>query len=179
MPRTARKTSKTGVYHINLQGRNQQPIFKDDEDYNKFLEILKDCKEASGFELYAYCLMGNHVHLIIKVVLEGLEQIFKRIGARYVYWFNRKYSRTGPLFHDRFKSEPVENAKHFFTMVRDIHQRPVKAQLASALDAYKWSSYKEYAGRKVLTDTRFAIKMMPRDAFIAFNNEAAGDSCEY
>ena len=84
MPRSARKQSSTGIYHVMLRGINQQDIFKDEEDYLRFLSVVKECKEVCGFELYAYCLMTNHVHLLIKVGKEPLELIFKRIGCRYV-----------------------------------------------------------------------------------------------
>lgn len=88
MPRQARRQSESGIYHIMLRGINQQQIFEDEEDNQKFVEVLKDCKLISGFKIYAYCLMGNHIHLLLKAENESLEQIFKRIGARYVYWYN-------------------------------------------------------------------------------------------
>jgi len=83
MPRSARKKSTTGIYHVMLRGINRQRIFEDDEDYEKFLQTMYLCKTLSGFELYGYCLMGNHVHLLIKEVNESLDLIFKRIGSRY------------------------------------------------------------------------------------------------
>ena len=113
MPRQARRQSESGIYHIMLRGINQQQIFEDEEDNQKFVEVLKDCKLISGFKVYAYCLMGNHIHLLLKAENENLEQIFKRIGARYVYWYNWKYRRRGHLFQDRFKSEPVEDDAYF------------------------------------------------------------------
>ena len=68
MPRQAREKSRTGIYHVMLRGINKQQIFEDQEDYYKFLEVINDYKTISGFEIYAYCLMGNHVHLLIKIV---------------------------------------------------------------------------------------------------------------
>ena len=177
MPRTARKESQSGMYHVMLRGINQQQIFEDDEDNEKFLEILKDCTDANAFKLYAYCLMGNHVHLLIKVAAEGLEQIFKKIGVKYVYWYNWKYNRSGHLFQDRFKSEPVESDEYFFTVIRYIHQNPVKAGLVDSIDAYKWSSYKEYEGAKGITDVSFVRKTMALDKFIKFNKEENNDAC--
>lgn len=98
MPRQARKKSESGIYHVMLRGINQQQIFEDEEDYEKYLQILRECKAVSGFKLFAYCLMGNHVHLLIKPEQEPLEQVFKRIGGRYVYWYNVKYQRLGIYF---------------------------------------------------------------------------------
>jgi len=99
MPRQARKLSSTGIYHVMLRGINQQQIFEDEEDYDKFLQILKECKEVSEFRLLAYCLMGNHVHLLIKQEQERLDTVFRRIAGRYVYWYNVKYRRVGHLQH--------------------------------------------------------------------------------
>ncbi|MCL2672285.1 MAG: transposase [Clostridiales bacterium] len=131
MPRTARRKSENGLYHVMLRGINQQQIFHDNEDNEKFLAVLKECKKVSEFELHAYCLMGNHVHLLLRTGKEELEQIFKRIGVRYVYWYNWKYKRTGHLFQDRYKSEPVENDEYYFTVLRYIHQNPIRRESAN------------------------------------------------
>ena len=82
MPRQARKKSNSGIYHIILRGINRQQIFEDSEDYNKFLRILEECKEISEFEIFAYCLMSNHIHLLLKEVKEPIEQIIKRITTQ-------------------------------------------------------------------------------------------------
>ena len=81
LPRQARQKSESGIYHIMLRGINQQLIFEDEEDNVKFLEVLKDCKTVSEYKIFAYCLMGNHLHLLLKTEKESLEQIFKRIGG--------------------------------------------------------------------------------------------------
>ena len=98
----------------------------------KFLQILKECKAISECKLLAYCLMGNHFHLLIKIENESLEQVFKRICGRFVYWYNTKYQRVGHLFQDRFKSEPVENDAYLLTVIRYIHQNPVKAGISKS-----------------------------------------------
>ena len=178
MPRAARKQSESGIYHTILQGINQQLIFQEDEDYKKFLDIIADCKERSGFKLHAYCLMGDHAHLLIEVAYEGLGHIFKRVGSKYVQWYNWKYDRAGHLFTGRFKSEPVESTAYFLTVIRCIHQNPVKAQLADSVGDYKWSSYNDYVRRKSrLTNTSLALKMMLRDRFLKFNNETCSETC--
>ena len=80
MPRKARTRAESGIYHVMLRGINCQQIFEDEEDNEVFLEILRDYKPVCGYQLFAYCLMGNHVHLLIKEGTESLEQTFKRIG---------------------------------------------------------------------------------------------------
>jgi len=179
MPRNARVKSESGIYHIMLRGINQQLIFEDEEDNRKFLEVLNDCKAVSGYKLFAYCLMGNHIHLLIKVEKEDLEQIFKRIGGRYVYWYNGKYCRVGHLFQDRYKSEPVETDDYFLTVLRYIHQNPVNANISKKVDGYLWSSYNEYINPKVgqLTDIGFVLEMIGKTEFVKFNNQVNEDKC--
>ena len=101
MPRNAREKSENSTYHIMLRGINQQQIFEEEEDYCKFLEILKHYQTVSEYKIYAYCLMGNHIHLLMEFCKEDIGQVFKRIGAKYVYWYNIKYGRKGHLFQDR------------------------------------------------------------------------------
>ena len=144
MPRKARKESRTDIYHVMLRGINQQIIFEDEEDFQMFLSTLKECKRISGFDLYAYCLMTNHVHLLLKVGKEPLAMIFRRLGSRYVYWYNRKYQRTGHLFQDRYRSEPIENEAYFLTALRYIIQNPMKAGMEESPGTYPWSSYSDY-----------------------------------
>lgn len=163
MPRRERKKSKTGIYHVILRGINKQRIFEDNEDYKKFLYKLKDCKKISGFELYAYCLMSNHVHLLIREGMEELGGIFRRIGASYVYWYNWNYSRRGHLFQDRYKSEVVEDNQYLFTVLRYIHQNPVKAGMVKKVEDYPWSSFREYTEKENICDTHFLLSLFSED----------------
>lgn len=160
-----------------LRGINQQQIFEDTEDYEKFLDVLRDCKEICEFKLYAYCLMGNHIHLLIKEGTETLEQTFKRICGRFVYWYNIKYRRAGHLFQDRFKSEPVDSERYFFTVVRYIHQNPVKAKMCKQVEEYIYSSYLEYLGSGTVVDTEYLLQFCTIDEFVEMNNENVDTNC--
>jgi len=159
LPRQARKKSASGIYHIMMRGINRQIIFEDDDDYSRFLQTLQNYKEKSGYEIYAYCLMGNHVHLLLKVGKEPLEQIMRRICGSYVYWYNSKYERIGNLFQDRFKSEVVEDNRYFLTVLRYIHQNPLKAGIVSCVERYQWSSLVEYMNRPKVVDVSFTLKL--------------------
>ena len=161
MPRQARRKSESGIYHIMLRGINQQQIFEDREDYEKFLQILKDCKAVSEYKLFAYCLMGNHIHLLIQEDKEPIEQVIKRLATRFVYWYNIKYQRVGHLFQDRFKSEPVEDDAYFMTVIRYIHQNPVKAGLCKNVREYEYSSYKNFFDKSNLIDKNFVLGIIP------------------
>ena len=177
MPRQARRKSESGVYHIMLRGINKQVIFEDEEDNFKFLETLKKYKAISGYKLFAYCLMSNHVHLLLKVEKEDIDLIIKRIASSYVYWYNWKYKRNGHLFQDRFKSEAVEDDSYFLTVVRYIHQNPLKAGVCKSIDGYNFSSYNEYVKKADLVDTDFCLGIIDKEQFVEFNNEYNEDVC--
>lgn len=148
MPRQARVRSSTGVYHVMVRGVNRQKIFNENEDLQKYLYILDKTKKLEPFKLLGYCLMSNHVHLLIQEEDNNLGQVMKRIGTVYVPWFNNKYNRIGHLFQDRFKSEVVEEEAYLLTVLRYIHQNPTKAKIVKNIGDYPWSSYKTYIGEK-------------------------------
>ena len=152
MPRQPRLKSDIAIYHVMQRGINKQTIFFDDDDCCTYLQFLQECKEKSGFELYAYCLMGNHIHLLIRETKEPLAQIFKRFGTKYVYWYNLKYQRCGHLFQDRFKSEPIMDDRQFIAVLRYIYQNPIKAGLCERPEDYKWSSYRYLDNNHQLID---------------------------
>lgn len=160
MPRTARLHSSTGIYHIILRGINRQAIFLSYDDYCLFLDTLSLYKEKCNFEIYAFCIMTNHIHLMIGITpeSESLESIFKKIGTRFVYWYNERHSRVGHLFQDRFHSEPVETEQYFRTLFRYIIQNPIKAGMETTLGDYPWTSFKAYNNTPDnITDTKRAI----------------------
>ncbi|MEL7568271.1 MAG: transposase [Dehalobacterium sp.] len=183
MPRTGRKKSESGIYHIMLRGINRQDLFEDDEDREKFMETLALYKGKSEYVVYAYCLMNNHVHILVKEVKEPLSLIMKRISSSYVYYYNRKYNRCGHLFQERYKSETVEDERYFLTVLRYIHQNPIKANMIKNLEEYKWCSYIEYITGSKIVDTDFALgifsgdKSVAIESFINYNNERNEDKC--
>lgn len=146
MARRPRKLSINGIYHVVIRGLDRQLMFDSSNDYKKYLETIALYKEECHFELYAYCLMSNHVHLLIKTTDTALETIFRKINTYYAVWFNMKYQRTGHLQQERFYSEPVEDQKYFINVIRYIHNNPFKAGMESYPGAtYKWNSIHEYS----------------------------------
>lgn len=153
MPRRSRQHSDTGVYHVMLRGIDRRDIFADDLDRAKFLKILRAFafpEDSDGKPLpphchiHAYCLMDNHIHLLIAEGAEDISTVMKRIGVSYVSYYNKRHERLGPLFHDRFRSEPVGDTGYFITLLRYIHQNPVEAEMVTAPEQYRWSSWHEY-----------------------------------
>lgn len=177
MPRAARKTANSGIYHIMMRGINRQIIFEEHEDYEKMRQIIMECREKSGFELYGYCLMSNHIHLLIKENKEPLGIIFRRIGSRYVYWYNTKYGRAGHLFQDRFRSEPVDTDDYLLTVLRYIHRNPVKAGVADRPEDYPYSSFRGYTEGKSDADTGYVLNLLPREQFEEFHEAGWQDVC--
>ena len=156
MPRQPRQNSGTGIYHVMLRGINHQDIFEEREDYWKFLRLLRlqtHPKDEKGLPLsphcivYAYCLMTNHVHLLIRECDEGITEPIRSITIAYAIYFNKRYNRTGHLFQDRFRSEPVNDMAYFVTLLRYIHQNPVAGGITMNVREYTWSSWCEYEGR--------------------------------
>lgn len=147
MPRKPRIISSSGIYHIILRSINQHIIFEEDADYQKFLYILSDCKLKYDIDIYAYCLMDNHIHLLLHSNPESLSSLFQSLGTRFVRWYNSKYSRSGHLFQDRFYSSPIENDSHYLAALTYIHYNPVKANISQYPSEYRWSSFNAFYGQ--------------------------------
>lgn len=148
MPRVARKKSATGMYHIMMRGIDKRPIFLEDQDYKKFLIQLQRGKEKSEGKVLAYCMMKNHVHLLLKEGEEEIGNTLRRINVGYAKYHNETHDRVGHLFQGRFKSEGVNDSGYLYTVFRYIHQNPVKAGLVTEIGEYPWSSYQEYLQKK-------------------------------
>lgn len=187
MPRVARKLSDTKVYHIILRGNDKQDIFYDEQDYEKFLKEMIRTKEKYVYDLYAYCLMPNHVHLTIYDKENQISRIIQSIAVSYSSYFAKKYDKVGHLFQNRFLSKNIETRKYLLELCRYIHQNPIKAGISEMID-YRWSSYKEFIeGDKIISsDFIFSIfgdkKLNAMNNFIAFHNnnlEKINDEVEY
>ncbi|UII55650.1 transposase [Cytobacillus spongiae] len=183
MARKIRRKSNSGIYHIMMRGVNKQTIFEEDEDRYRFLETLKRYKRQSKFQLYSYCLMNNHIHLLMKEDSESISDSMKRISSSYVYWYNFKYDRCGPLFQDRFRSECVDSQSYFLKVLRYIHQNPLKAGLAKSVEDSKWTSIREYKLRYPFVDVDVALNLFSEDRamalkyFLEYINEINEDEC--
>ncbi len=165
MPRQSRKLSKSSIYHVMIRGNERRNIFLDDEDRERFINTLQIKFKVSGAKLFAYCLMDNHVHLLIGEGKEDIAKIMKRINVSYAMYFNKKYKRIGHLFQDRFKSEVIEDESHLLEAVRYIHNNPVKAGIAKKASDYQWSSYNLYkADSEGIIDKDIVLNMFSENA---------------
>lgn len=169
-----------------LRGNERRDIFLDDADRLTFIDFLYAKKSDEGCLLYAYCLMDNHVHIVVKEGCNGIAKLMKRIGTSYVKYFNQKYQRVGHLFQDRYKSENIETDSYFLTVIRYVHQNPEKAGI-DRYEVYKWSSYQAYLSgpgvTRYLPEMAEVLGMFSQetevalDCFRQFHTEYDGEVC--
>ncbi len=182
MPRKARVQSPTNYYHIMLRGNNTEFIFSKDEQKELFLNYLKKQEEEQLIDVTAYCIMDNHVHIVIKSELENLVKAIKGINIKYAMSYNLQHNRTGHVFQDRYRSESVIDDKYLLQVIRYVHNNPVKAKLVKTPEDYMWSSFNEYMGECKLvssTQKRFVLEYFSnnREQFIEFHRQK--DNYEY
>jgi len=147
-----------------LRGNERKKIFRDDEDRLRFINILHKKQSKTDLSIYAYCLMDNHVHLILRENNKEISLIMKGIATSYAMYFNIKYGRVGHVFQDRFKSEAVEDERYLMAVIRYVHQNPIKAGLVERPENYQWSSYQWYikpeAEEAKFLDTQYVLGMI-------------------
>lgn len=174
MSRIARLISDTGYYHVVNRGVGRQNIFMVNHDRVVFLKLLDRIIREENCVLIAYCLMDNHVHLLIRTE-HGLERPMHRIFTNYALYYNKKYLRSGHLFQGRFRSEPIMDDCQLLAAVRYIHNNPQKAGICRRED-YFWSSWKEYWNTGTLIDPAIVLKMCGgKEGFLAFSRIDSDD----
>jgi putative transposase len=165
MARKPRIEFEGGFYHVLTRGNQKQTIFRDDQDFLKYLNILSGYKQRHGFSLFAYVLMQNHVHLLIEMGKTPLSRILQGINQRYTMYFNRKYQTVGHLFQGRYKAILCDKDEYLLTLVRYIHYNPVRAKFARGPEEYRWSSHREYTNlaRNPIVDTTLVLETFADD----------------
>ncbi len=159
MPRQAREVSESGFYHVMLRGINRMQLFYDDDDRREFLIRLTRYKSECDFGLLAWCLMGNHVHLLVKVGTSDLSVIMKKLELSYSHYYASKYDWRGYLFQGRYKSKPIDEDRYLLAVVRYIHRNPLEAGMPMNL----WTSYDDYLTSSESTDTSLVLGMLSAD----------------
>lgn len=148
MTRKARTISPTDYYHIMMRGNNRESIFIDPEQKTYFSKLLESIRKDAIIEISAYCIMSNHVHLLLKGDIKDISSIMKKINIRYAVFFNKKSDRIGHVFQDRFRSEIINDDAHFLQVIRYIHNNPVNANIVNNVQDYKWHSYYDFLNNR-------------------------------
>lgn len=162
MARKPRIEYEGAFYHVITRGNQRQAIFEDKTDHDKYLEVLAGYKERYHYHLYAYVLMKNHVHLLIETTDTPLSKILQGINQTYTLYFNKKNKTVGHLFQGRYKAILCDKDEYLLTLVKYIHNNPVRAKVVKNLSEYLWSShqiYVEKAGLSKLVDTDQVLRM--------------------
>jgi len=129
---------------VTNRGTNKLPIFNSNREKTRFQNLLKEYKEKYDVQIYAYCIMSNHFHLLIKADLEELASFMAKILAIYAIYYNKIHQRIGYVFEGRYKSQCIEDTNYFWNCFRYIHRNPVKANICKSVEGYKYSSAREY-----------------------------------
>jgi len=151
MARKPRIHSPGAVYHVILRGNGKQDIFFEDQDRYRLYLFLQEGIERYHHQVHAFCLMTNHIHLVIQVADIPLSRIMQNLSFRYTRWINWRYNRSGHLFQGRYKAVLVDGDSYLLELVRYVHLNPVRAKIVDTPDSYIWSSHKVYSGADVLT----------------------------
>jgi putative transposase len=148
VPRRPRLIAPDGIYHVTARGNRRQVIFEDDRDRRTFLSLLRRVVARRRWVCHAYCLMPNHVHLVLQTPMADLSAGIQALCGRYAEAFNRRYELDGHLFQGRFHAVAVESDWHLLELARYLALNPVKGGLCSAPADWPWSSYRALAGRQ-------------------------------
>ena len=146
MPRPPRLDTAGTVTHVIARGNERRPLWRDDADRERYLDLLGESCGKHGARVLAFCLMPNHVHLALQTGPAPISRVVHDVHARYAQYFNRRYDRSGHLFQGRFRGFVVDRDAYLLEVVRYIHRNPVKARLATRPEDFPWSSHRLYLG---------------------------------
>ncbi|MBI4706687.1 MAG: transposase [Candidatus Omnitrophica bacterium] len=142
MPRQARIITENGCYHVITRGNQKQLVFKELSDYEMYLSIVSKYKRKYNFKLYSFCLMPNHIHLLLEVNNPYfLKKVMHGLNLSYTIYFNSKYDKVGHLWQDRFKSKIIQKDEYLAECMKYIETNPMRASLAKNITTWRWSSY--------------------------------------
>ena len=142
MPRPLRPVGDGLIYHVIDRGNNRQNVFHKDADFQAFLKALGDLKERKPFELYGYCLLNNHFHLLLRPLAAPISRIMQSLLVSHTQRYHKQHRSGGHVWQGRFKSPVIQNDEHLLTVLRYIEANPLRANLVVRADDYAWSSYR-------------------------------------
>ena len=175
MPRIARTKSESGLYHVMLRRVGRQFLFADDADRSAFVSMLSRILAEENIELLAWCLMDNHVHLVILDHDDNMSHAMQRINCSYALRLNRRSDHVGHVFQDRFLSKPIESEAYLLNVIRYVHNNPLDLKVRA--EDYAWSSYGQYAyGSGGIASCSMVLDMLGGpDGFVRLVAEGTGD----
>ena len=165
MPRIARTKLNSNYLHIMVQGLNKEYIFNEEKEIQTYLYMLASDSKNFMLKIVAYCVMNNHVHLLIySPKIEEISKLMSKVNTKYAKYYNKKHDRCGYVFRNRYRAEEIYSLARFINCINYIHNNPVKAGMCSNKGEYRYSSYNDY-----LNKTGFVNDELIQTCFI--NNE--------
>ncbi|MGH2397239.1 MAG: transposase [bacterium] len=165
-------------YHIMNRGLERRRTFDGEADHQRFLALLEDIHQRWQVEIFAYCCMTNHYHLVLRTPRGNLSRVMRHVAGLFTQHFNRAHKRDGPLFRGRFKAILVDTDLYLLRVIRYVHRNPVEAGLVKHPTAYPWSSYRLYHERQSpswLARDEILAYFPSLQAFDEFSNESDPD----
>jgi len=149
MARPLRIEYPGAYYHVMNRGLSRRNIFLEAKDYERFLELLGETSRQWQVEIFSYCLLDNHYHILLQTPGAGLSRAMRHLDGIYTQRFNRAHHRDGPLFRGRYKAILIDADEYFLSVVRYIHQNPVRAGIVTDMDRYRWCSQGDYLHKEM------------------------------
>ena len=144
MPRYPRSYIKTSYFHIMVQGINKSKIFENSEEKKYYIKLMYSIKKEYNIKIKAYCVMDNHTHMLLNVKeIKDLSSFMHKVNTRYAQYYNKKYTRVGYVFRDRYKSQGIYSEQQLYSCIKYIHDNPVKAKICEKPEEYRYSSYQQ------------------------------------
>ena len=166
-----------GYAHIIVRGVARMAIFEEPMDYKYYIKLMHRHSDDTGVTVCAYCLMENHVHLLVRYESENICKFMQKLGISYSKYFNNKYDRTGHLFQNRYIMEYVFDESYFLTVLRYIIQNPEKAGICKA-QHYRWSSLSDFDSPANFVDISMAVEILgSTENFYKFVTKLNDDKC--
>ena len=143
MPRLPRNYIKTSFFHVITQGINKSYIFEKAEDIKYYIKIMYHLTKEQKIKIVGYCIMNNHAHMLIKAEeIKELSKYMQRLNTKYGKYYNKKYSRVGYVFRDRYRAEGIYTEEYLYNCLKYIYNNPVKAGICKKAEDYPYSNYK-------------------------------------
>ena len=161
MARKAREKRPGAVYHVLMRGGEKKALLQTENDCAYFVSQVRKYREDSDLELFGFCLLPDHVHLLVRENSDDMGTFFRKLATSYACHYNLKRKRAGHVFQDRYRTQILDGDEAFVSALRAIHTEPVRLGLCERAEDYPWSSLGDYLGtaEDVLTDTVYALSL--------------------
>lgn len=172
MPRRARRDNDSSFFHIIVQGIDKKYIFSSESYMKKYYELIIEKSLKHNINVLAYCLMGNHAHLLIYTTqISDMSNFMRDVNTEYGTYYNKNEKRVGYVFRDRFVSEPIQNIRYLYNCISYIHFNPVEANIVKYPHEYAYSSYNDYLNKNgIVTDEGLKLIFGSSNDYISMFN---------